>query len=111
MKPAVLLFPFTLLLLVLLTVSWRLHPQPSTLQWLLEITPLLLVLPGLRKQERRPRQWLGFILLFLMTVAILQAFNPQPILRMLGITLFLLTLSEFVLLLLSMKVRQSIPKE
>jgi len=71
-------------LLVLFTLP-LFAPGPSSIGWwLMQVLPLLLLLPQLHKGSRRPLQWLGFLVLFYFTAAILQLFSPQSLQRWLG---------------------------
>lgn len=79
-----LLQALSLCLLLLFTLPVVL-PGPSSIGWwLMQILPLLLLLPHLHKGSRRPLQWLGFLLLFYFTAAVLQLFSPQLLQRWLG---------------------------
>jgi uncharacterized membrane protein len=79
-----LLQALSLLLLVLFTIP-LLAPGPSSIGlWLMQVLPLLLLLPRLHLGSRRPLQWLGFLVLFYFTAAILQLFSPSALQRWLG---------------------------
>jgi uncharacterized membrane protein len=52
--------------------------------WLIQSLPLVLILPGLMRGDRRSLQWLGFVTLFLLVPGILQLFTPDPRYRLLG---------------------------
>ncbi len=96
--------PVGAVLLVLLAAgTWYFQSAGGALPWMMQSVPLLLTLPGLYRGERRARQWLGFILLFIVLVSITQTFNPQPILRMLAIASLLLAIAMFGWLLYRMK--------
>jgi uncharacterized membrane protein len=45
--------------------------------WLVQSLPLALLIPGLRRQQRRSMQWLGFVTLFILVLGVLQAFMPD----------------------------------
>jgi uncharacterized membrane protein len=105
-KAHTLLLAGSLLLLLLFTLNLVLSPGGSVGLWLMQTVPLLLTLPGQYHRQSRPLQWLGFLLLFYLLAGILQAFNPLPILRMLGLCLTALAFLLFVLLLAIMKSRK-----
>jgi len=90
------------LLMLLFSAGLWFGPAGSIALWGMQVLPLLLILPGLFRQVRRARQWLGFLLLFDLLAAIVQTFSPLPILRMLGIVTTLLALGLFVLVLVTM---------
>lgn len=94
----------TAALLLLFTLLWLIPEQGNALLWAMQGLPLLCTIPGLRQGNRRALQWLGFLLLFYLVNGILQAFNPAPILRMLGTALAVISLAMFVLVLLILKV-------
>lgn len=52
--------------------------------WLMQCLPLALLIPGIRRRDRRALQWLCFLLLFCFTVGILQLFSPVLPARLLG---------------------------
>jgi uncharacterized membrane protein len=52
--------------------------------WLIQSLPLILILPGLMRGDRRSLQWLGFVTLFLLVPGILQLFTPDLLHRLLG---------------------------
>ena len=91
------------LLMLLFTLSLWVTPTGGSLLWGMQVLPLLLTLPGLFHQQRRARQWLGFLLLFDLLAGIVQSFSPIDIVRMLGIAITLLSLGLFVLVILTMK--------
>lgn len=101
-----LLLAGSILLLLLFSLTLWLSPAGSVGLWLMQVLPLLITLPGQYGRQPRSLQWLGFLLLFYLLAGILQAFNPLPILRMLGTCLTALALLMFVLLLTLMKSRK-----
>ena len=106
MKADALLLAGSLLLLLLFSLHLWLSPAGSIGLWLMQSVPLLLTLPGQYRRQSRALQWLGFLLLFYLLTGILQAFNPLPFLRMLGICLAALSIVLFVLLVATMKSRR-----
>lgn len=92
-------------LLLLFTLLYLIPADGNAVVWVMQSLPLLCTLPGQRQHNRRTLQWLGFLLLFYLVNGILQAFNPTPILRMLGMTLALVSLVMFVLIVLALKNR------
>jgi uncharacterized membrane protein len=102
--------PVGSVLLVLCSgLTWYFQPTGGALPWMMQSLPLLLTLPGQLRNDRRARQWLGFILLFILLVSITQTFNPLLILRMLALINLLLAIAMFGWLLYSMKSAQSAP--
>lgn len=73
-----------LCLLLLFTLPLLLPGKSSIGWWLMQVLPLLLLLPHLHRGRRRPLQWLGFLVLFYFTAGILQLFSPQLPQRWLG---------------------------
>lgn len=71
-------------LLLLATVPFLLPSGGNAVLWLMLCLPVLLVLPRLHRRESRPLQWLGFLVLFHFTVAVLLMFSPEPAHRWLG---------------------------
>lgn len=94
----------TVLLLLLFALLWLLPAEGNAAVWAMQSLPLLCTLPGQRRGSRRTLQWLGFLLLFYLVNGILQAFNPAPILRMLGTALAMVALVMFVLVLLMLRI-------
>lgn len=94
----------TALLLLLFTLMWLMPDDGNAVLWAMQTLPLLCTLPGQRRGARRALQWLGFLLLFYLVNGILQAFNPAPILRMLGTGIALVSLVMFVLVLLILRI-------
>lgn len=72
------------LLLVLFSLPWVLQEHYSVGWWLMLVLPLLLLLPRLHTNARRPLQWLGFLVLFYFAVGVLQLFSADPLQRWLG---------------------------
>ncbi|MES2603526.1 MAG: DUF2069 domain-containing protein [Pseudomonadota bacterium] len=101
-----LLLAGSVLLLLLFSLILWLNPAGSIGLWLMQVLPLLLTVPGQYRRQPRSLQWLGFLLLFYLLGGILQAFNPLPILRMLGFCLTALAFLMFVVLLTLMKSRK-----
>ena len=62
--------------LLLLFAVWNLFLDGSIKWWLLQTIPLLLVLPGLLKQQQRSYLWLCFILLLYITAGIVDVMMP-----------------------------------
>ncbi|WGL17821.1 DUF2069 domain-containing protein [Microbulbifer bruguierae] len=62
--------------LLLLFAVWNLFLDGSVKWWLLQTIPLLLVLPGLLKQNQRSYLWLCFILLLYITAGIVDVMMP-----------------------------------
>lgn len=91
------------LVILLFTLTWWFTPAGGIVPWGMQVLPLLAILPGLRHQQRRARQWLGFLLLFDLLAGIVQAFSPITILRILGILTTVLALGLFMLVVLTMK--------
>ncbi len=73
-----------LALLLLFTLPLLLPGSSSIGWWLMQVLPLLLLLPQLHKAKRRPLQWLGFLVLFYFTAGVLQLFHPALLQRWLG---------------------------
>lgn len=71
-------------LLVLFTLPLLLPGSGSIGWWLMQVLPLALLLPRLHLAQRRPLQWLGFLVLFYFTVGVLQIFDSSPSQRWLG---------------------------
>ncbi|MDR0779632.1 MAG: DUF2069 domain-containing protein [Pseudomonadales bacterium] len=69
------------LLLLLFAALPLFLADASVTGWLLQSLPLMLLLPGLWRGDRRSLQWLGFVTLFLLVPGILQLFAPTPRLR------------------------------
>lgn len=90
-------------LLLLFTLLWLLPANGNAIVWAMQALPLLGTLPGQYRGNRRTLQWLGFLLLFYLVNGILQAFNPTPVLRMLGAVLTLVSSGMFILVLLILK--------
>ena len=62
--------------LLLLFAVWNLFLDGSLKWWLLQTVPLLLVLPGMLKQQQRSYLWLCFILLLYITAGIVDVMMP-----------------------------------
>lgn len=71
-------------LLLLFTLPLLLPGPSSVGWWLMRVLPLLLLLPRLHRPQRRPLQWLGFLVLFYFTAGVLQCFEPEALQRWLG---------------------------
>jgi uncharacterized membrane protein len=100
-----LLQALSLCLLVLFTLP-LVAPGPSSIGWwLMQVLPLLLLLPQLHKGSRRPLQWLGFLVLFYFTAAILQLFSPLPLQRWLGGLTVLCCVIMFIAALVRLRAR------
>jgi uncharacterized membrane protein len=82
--PVRLLQSCSAVLLMLFTLPLLLAGQGSMGQLLMQVLPLLMLLPQLHLAKRRPLQWLGFLVLFYFTHGVLQLFTPDPLQRALG---------------------------
>ena len=71
--------------------------------WLMQCLPWLLLLPGLLRGKPRSLQWLGFLVLFLFTIGVLQVFSPAPASRLLGTVTILLCAILFVAAIVSLR--------
>lgn len=71
-------------LFVVFTLPLLLSETPSIGWWLMQVLPLLLILPQLHKPLRRPLQWLGFLVLFYFTAGVLQMFSIDTFQRWSG---------------------------
>jgi len=67
----------------------------SVAGWLMQSIPLALLLPGLLRGDRRSLQWLGFVVLFIFVLGIMQLFTPDPRYRVLGACKVLGSLAVF----------------
>lgn len=83
-------------LLLLFTIPLLLPGPRSIGWWLMQIVPLLLLLPRLHREERRPLQWLGFLVLFYFTAGVLQASGTDLTGRVLGLSTVLCCVAAFV---------------
>jgi uncharacterized membrane protein len=90
-------------LLVLFTLPLLLPGSQSIGWWLMQILPLLLLLPRLHTSARRPLQWLGFLVLFYFTAGVLQLFHPALLQRWLGGLTVLCCLILFVAAIVRLK--------
>lgn len=72
------------LLFVLFTAPLLLPGTSSIGWWLMQVVPLLLLLPQLHRPTRRPLQWLGFVVLFYFTAGVLQVAGTDAVQRWLG---------------------------
>ena len=78
--------------------------------WLMQIVPLPLTLPGLRRRQPRALQWLGFLVLFYFTHGVLQAASTLPMQRWLGILTLLLCVTLFAAVIVTLRIdRQRAP--
>lgn len=71
-------------LLLLFTLPLLLQDNYSIGWWLMQSLPLLLLLPRLHTNARRPMQWLGFLVLFYFAAGVLQMFSTDLLQRTLG---------------------------
>jgi uncharacterized membrane protein len=71
--------------------------------WLMQIVPLLLILPGILKLGSRTLQWTGFLVLFYFTQGVLQIFSAQPLQRWLGALTLLFCLVLFTAVIVTMR--------
>jgi len=89
------------LLLLLATLPLWLFDTASIGQWLMHALPLALLLPGLAQCRRRSLQWLGFVLLFVVTLGAVQMFTPDPRHRLLGALNLGGAIAEFILVIIT----------
>jgi uncharacterized membrane protein len=90
-------------LLLTLVVATLLPANFSVGALLAQVVPLLLTLPGLLRLNVRALQWLGFVVLFLLLRAVLLAFAPAPVLRMLGLLALVLCLALFTAVIVAIR--------
>lgn len=97
-----------LLLVLLLSFTLTLFlAGGSVVLWLMQSVPLLLLLPGLRRNRRRALQWLGFLLLFNFTVGVLQLFTPHALSRSLGAVTILGCLLLFTAVIVRLRIERT----
>lgn len=97
-------------LALVLSAPLALGANASIGLWLMQLVPLLLILPGLRKRQPRALQWLGFLVLFYFTHGVLQAASAAPLQRWLGILTLLLCVTLFTAVIVTLRTdRQRAP--
>lgn len=74
---------------------------------LMQSVPMLVVLPGLIRNNSRNLQWLGFLVLFYLLNSILQIFGSLMLIRVIGILTTLLCIVLFSAVIVSLKTRKS----
>ena len=85
------------LLAGLVTLPLLILENASMGLWLMQIVPLMLVLSGVAKLNKRALQWLGFLIMFFLVQGILQMFVPLRVYQVLGTATTLTCLILFYL--------------